>query len=68
MAEINIYGLYMSAPVRGAALTAKALGIKINFIEVNPMKGDTKTPEFLAMNPAHCIPTIKDGNFALWER
>lgn len=29
--------------------------------------GGTKTPEYLAMNPNARIPTIKDGDFVLWE-
>ena len=30
-------------------------------------EGKHKTPEFLAMNPRHKVPTIKDGAFTLYE-
>ena len=25
-----------------------------------------KAPEFMAMNPMHCIPTLEDGDFQMW--
>lgn len=29
--------------------------------------GDTRTPEFVALNPRHRVPTIVDGDFVLYE-
>lgn len=30
-------------------------------------KGELKTPEYLALNPRGKVPTLKDGDFVLWE-
>jgi glutathione S-transferase len=38
--------------------------------ELNPIdlgRGDQLTPEYLALNPNRKIPTLKDGEFVLWE-
>ena len=24
-------------------------------------------PEFVAINPAHCVPTMRDGELTIWE-
>ncbi|OAD57706.1 Glutathione S-transferase 1, isoform D [Eufriesea mexicana] len=64
---IDFYQLPGSAPCRGVALAAAALGVKMNFKEVDLMKGEHMKPEYLKMNPQHTIPTIDDNGFYLWE-
>ena len=58
----------ISAPCRGPMLTAKALGLKFNLKPIDLFSGDNMKPEFVAINPQHCVPTLVDGDLKLWER
>lgn len=65
---IDLYYLLMSPPCRAVMLTAKAVGVELNLKETNIFKGEQMKPEFVALNPQHCIPTMVDGDFVIWER
>jgi len=67
MAPIEIYGMQLSAPCRIVEMTAEVLGLEYEFKVVDLMAGDHMKPEFLAMNPMHNVPTIKDGEFVMNE-
>jgi len=64
---MDFYYMPISAPCRGAMLTAEACGIKLNMKIIDLFKGEQMTPEFLAINPQHTVPTLVDGDFILWE-
>ena len=42
-------------------MTAECLGLEYNFKEIDLMKGEHMTPEYLKINPMHNIPAIVDG-------
>ena len=65
---MDYYYLALSAPCRGPMLTAKALGIELNLKILDVLAGEQNKPEFLAINPQHCVPTLVDGDLKLWER
>ena len=46
---------------------ANHLGIDTTLHIVDLVKGDHKTPEYAALNPNMRVPTLKDGDYVLWE-
>lgn len=64
---MDFYCMMLSAPCRGALLTANAVGVKLNIKKLNLLAGEQMKPEYLALNPQHTVPTIVDGDLVLWE-
>lgn len=55
---IKIYGNSDSGNCLKVRWTAERLGVGFKWIEVNSLIGETRTPEFLALNPAGQVPVV----------
>merc|ERR1711981_1065355 len=64
---MDFYTMPISAPCRAVEMTAALVDQPLNTKFLNLMTNDHKTPEFIAINPQHCVPTIVDGDVKLWE-
>nr|AIR95622.1 GST D4 [Tetranychus cinnabarinus] len=64
---IELYQLPYSAPCLQVRMVGKILNIPIETKHLDLEKGEHLKPEFLKINPFHCIPTMVDDGFALWE-
>ena len=60
---LQIFGMQASAPCRIVEMTAEVLGLEYEFKVVDLQAGDNMKPEYLALNPQHNIPCVKDGEF-----
>jgi glutathione S-transferase len=60
---ITIYGDPISGNCLKVKWTAQRLGIAFTWIDVDVLKRETRTPAFLALNPAGQVPTVvlEDG-------
>ncbi|MCL4130515.1 UNVERIFIED_CONTAM: hypothetical protein GTU68_028499 [Idotea baltica] len=68
MPTIDFYYHPLSPPCQAILLVGEAIGLKFNLILIDTMeKKEHLTPEFIAMNPQHTLPTIVDGGLTLWE-
>ncbi|WNG51703.1 glutathione S-transferase family protein [Archangium minus] len=58
-------------PFSTAAFKVRAviheLGLPVTLVTLDMMKGEQKSPEFLAKNPNGKVPTLEDDGFFLWE-
>ena len=67
MMSLKIFGDLMSQPARAVAIFCRAAAIPHELVKVRITAGDTKTPEYTAMNPFQKVPVLMDGDFALTE-
>jgi glutathione S-transferase len=58
MAATKIYGDLNSGNCQKVKATADYLGMAYDWVDIDIMKGQSRTPEFLAMNPAGQIPVV----------
>lgn len=64
---IKIYGDPGSGSLRRVAAAAAAMGIEIERVNIDLFKGESHTPDFLALNPHGLSPVMVDGDFVLYE-
>lgn len=66
---MQLYHLPLSPNARKVLATIAHLGLtdRVEAKVVSPFQGETRTPEFLAINPNGKIPALVDGDFKLWE-
>jgi len=63
MSEITVYGDSISGNCLKIKFVCDRLGLRYRWVETSVLKAETRTPEFLAMNPAGQVPVmqLKDG-------
>ena len=55
---MRIFGDSISGNCLKAKWTADLLGLRYEWVEIDILKGESRTPEFLAMNPAGQVPVV----------
>lgn len=63
----KLYHFSISGPSRGALLAARVIGVPIDVEIINLMKKEQLNESFLKINPQHCVPTLDDDGFIIWE-
>ncbi|CAH0695714.1 unnamed protein product [Spodoptera exigua] len=64
---VKLYHFPISGPSRGALLAARAVEAPVEVEIINLFKKEQFKESFLKINPQHCIPTLDDDGFILWE-
>ncbi len=62
-----LYGSPFSSRVNKLRYIANHIGLDYEHVPLSPLKGETRTPEYLRIHPAGKIPAMVDDDFALFE-
>src|SRR5580700_4098432 len=58
-AAMTVYGDSISGNCLKVKFVAELLGLPYDWVEVSVLNKETRTPEFLAMNPAGQVPVVR---------
>ena len=61
-AAMTVYGDSISGNCLKVKFVCEHLGIPYDWVETSVLKAETRTPQFLAMNPAGQVPTVRFGD------
>ncbi|MBM0202958.1 glutathione S-transferase family protein [Micromonospora sp. STR1s_5] len=64
---MKLYRLPVSPNSRKVVAVIKHLGLDIPMEQLDFARGETRHPDFLALNPNAMVPVLVDGDFRLWE-
>ena len=64
---LKILGRSSSINVQKVMWCAAELGAEVERIDIGGKYGGNDTPEYLGLNPNGLVPTMEDGEVALWE-
>ena len=64
---MKLYNTPISPNGKRVRICAAELGLALDEARIDFARGDARTPEYLALNPMGKVPTLVDGELALWE-
>ena len=64
---MKLYYVVGSPNCRKVHAVVNHLGIKVDFEYRDFFTGELKAPDYLGLNPNGMVPTLRDGDFTLWE-
>ena len=64
---MKLFGFPPSPNTWKVRAVAAHLGLRLDFEFVDLTKGQSRSPEYLALNPTGRTPVLVDGDFKLWE-
>ncbi len=65
--QMKLYSIPASPNALRTRAVAFELGLDPEIIDLDMSKGETRSPEFLKLNPNGKVPTLVDGDLVLWE-
>lgn len=65
--RIVLYHSPYSPFSRSVLLCCRFIKLDVDVRELNLLEDEQLAPEFIKINPQHCVPTIDDNGFCLWE-
>ena len=64
---MKLYNANLSPNALRVRAVANELGIEMDIVDVDLMKGEHRAEAFLALNPNGKVPVLVDGDFVVWE-
>ena len=65
--SLTLYDMRDSPHARKVRLLAAELGIPLEKVERDPRNGETRSRDYLALNPNGRVPVLDDDGFVVWE-